>query len=189
MPGYRTGRGRVVLRARTHTEDLEKGQRQAIVVDEAVTSALALQPATVQASPHDWLFNTGGALGQGPPVATGAALACPGSRVLSLQADGSGMYTLQSLWTQAREALNVTTVIYANRLYRILNIEHHRLGAGPPGPKARAMITLDRPELDWVKLAEGLGVPAIRVTTTREFNQALNNFLKEPGPNLIEAVI
>ena len=162
---------------------------QAIVVDEAVTSALALQPATAQAPPHDWLFNTGGALGQGPPVATGAALACPDRRVLSLEADGSGMYTLQSLWTQARESLNVTTVIYANRLYRILNIEHHRLGTGPAGTKAHAMITLDRPELDWVKLAEGLGVPAKRVTTANEFNQVLNNFLREPGPNLIEAVI
>ena len=161
----------------------------AIIADEAITSGTGLLSATANAPPHDWLFNCGGSLGQGMPVATGAAVACPDRRVLSLEADGSGMYTLQALWTQSREALDVTTIIYANREYRILNIEHQRVGAGPPGAKAHDMMSLDRPELDWVKLAQGLGVPARRVTTVDAFNQTLQSFLKEPGPNLIEAII
>jgi acetolactate synthase-1/2/3 large subunit len=162
---------------------------QAIVVDEAVTSAIPLQAATAAAPPHDWLFNTGGSLGQGMPVAAGAAVACPERRVLSLEADGSGMFTLQALWTQARAGLAVTTVIYANRKYQILCIEHQRAGAGMPDAQARDMLYLDRPELDWVRLAQGLGVPARRVTTAEEFNQTLKGYLAEPGPNLIEAVI
>jgi acetolactate synthase-1/2/3 large subunit len=160
----------------------------AIVVDEAVTSALALHAVTAEAPPHDWLFNTGGALGQGMPVAVGAAIACPDRKVLSLEADGSGMYTLQSLWTQARESLNVTTVIYANREYRILNMELRRIDPGIPDHKPHALLSLDRPVLDWVKLAQGMGVPARRVTTTKEFNSTLKSFLKDSGPNLIEAV-
>lgn len=162
---------------------------QAVVVDEAITSGLGLQAATAGAVPHDWLFNCGGSLGQGMPVATGAAIACPGRRVLSLEADGSGMYTLQALWTQARESLSVTTVIYVNREYRILNMEHQRVGAGAAGPKAHDMMALDRPDLDWTALAKGMGVPAKRVTSAEEFNQTLKNFLQEPGPNLIEAII
>jgi len=123
------------------------------------------------------------------PLATGAAVACPDRKVLCLEADGSGMYTLQALWTQARETLDVTTVIFANRAYRILAMEHQRIGAGDPGPKAHDIMSLDRPELDWVSLATGLGVPARRVTSAEEFNQCLEAFLKEPGPNLIEAII
>ena len=161
----------------------------AIIADEAITSGADLLAATTHAPPHDWLFNCGGSLGQGLPVATGAAVACPDRKVLSLEADGSGMYTLQALWTQARESLDVTTVIYANRQYRILNIEHQRVGAGPPGTKARDIMSLDRPELDWVKLAQGLGIPAKRVTTAEEFNKTLQGYLSEPGPNLIEAII
>ena len=161
----------------------------AIIADETITSGLGLLAATTHAPPHDWLFNCGGSLGQGLPVATGAAVACPERKVLSLEADGSGMYTLQALWTQARESLAVTTVIYANRQYRILNIEHQRIGAGPPGSKARDMMSLERPDMDWVKLAQGLGVPAKRVNTAEEFNQTLKSFLGEPGPNLIEAII
>ena len=161
----------------------------AIVVDEAVTSALGLQAATCCSAPHDWLFNSGGSLGQGLPVATGAAVACPDRRVLSLEADGSSMFTLQALWTQARESLDITTVIYVNREYRILNIEHQRVGAGDAGPKAHDMLSLDRPDLDWTALAQGMGVPAKRVTTADEFNQALKMSFEEPGPNLIEAII
>lgn len=161
----------------------------AIVVDEAITGGLGLQAATAGARPHDWLFNTGGSLGLGMPVATGAAVACPDRRVLSLEADGSGMYTLQALWTQARESLDVTTVIYVNREYKILNIEHQRVGAGTAGNKAHDMMSLDRPDLDWTALARGMGVPAKRVTTAEEFNMALQNSFSEPGPCLIEAII
>lgn len=161
----------------------------AIVAEEAITSGFPLLPMTVNAPPHDWLMVPGGAIGGGMPMATGAAVACPERRVLCLQADGSGMYTLQALWTQAREGLNVTTVIYANREYKILNIEFQRVGAGKQGKVARDMFALDQPELNWVKLAEGMGVPAKRVTTLEDFGKTLAAFLKEPGPNLIEAVL
>jgi acetolactate synthase-1/2/3 large subunit len=132
---------------------------------------------------------TGGSIGQGLPVATGAAIACPDRKVLALQADGGGMYTLQSLWTQAREGLDVTNVIFANRQYRILSIEFMRVGAGEPGPKARDMLDIGRPDLDWVALAEGMGVTARRATTLAEFNRALADFVPEAGPNLIELVL
>lgn len=161
----------------------------AVVADESVSAGLPLLSLTAGAAPHDWLFVTGGAIGQGPPMATGAALACPERRVVNLQADGSALYTLQALWTQARESLDVTTVIYANREYRILNIEYQRVGAGAPGPRAHDLFALDRPCLDWIKLAEGMGVPARRAVTAVEFNRHLQAFLSEPGPNLIEAVI
>lgn len=161
----------------------------AIVVDEALTGGLPLPTMTAGAPPHDWLAGTGGSIGLGSPLAVGAAVASPGRRVLCLEADGSGMYTLQALWTQARESLNVTTVIYANRAYRILQMEHHRLGIGAPGAGILGLMSLDHPTLDWVKLAQGMGVTARRATTIEEFNQTLEGFLKEPGPNLIEAVI
>jgi acetolactate synthase-1/2/3 large subunit len=161
----------------------------AIVSEEAATGGFGLLPATAGAPPHDWLFLTGGAIGQGLPVAVGAAVACPDRKVLALQADGGGMYTVQALWTMAREGLDVTTVVYANRAYRILQVEHERVGAGRPGAKALAMMDLRRPDLDWVRLAEGMGVPARRATTLEEFNRALRAYLAEPGPNLIEAVV
>ncbi len=158
----------------------------AIVAEEAITSGFPLLPMTANSPPHDWLMVPGGAIGGGLPMATGAAIACPDRKVLSLQADGSGMYTLQSLWTQARENLNVTTLIYANREYRILNIEFERVGAGEQGKVARDMFSLDQPRLDWVKLAEGMGVPARRVASLEDLCKTLNAFIKEPGPNLIE---
>ncbi|MCY4338501.1 MAG: acetolactate synthase large subunit [Gammaproteobacteria bacterium] len=161
----------------------------AVVAEEAISSGGSLIPVSATAEPHDWLFTTGGAIGQGSPNATGAALACPQRKVLCLQADGSGMYSLQALWTQAREALNVTTVVLANRKYRILNIEYQRVGAGAPGARARAMMDIDNPVIDWVKLANGMGVPACRVTTAEELNRQLAAYLAEPGPNLIEAVL
>ena len=161
----------------------------AIVAEEAITSGFALQPMTSAAAPHDWLSVPGGSIGGGLPMATGAALACPERKVLCLQADGSGMYTLQALWTQAREGLNVTTVIFANREYKILNIEFERVGAGAPGQIARDMFALDRPELNWVKLAEGMGVTARRVTSLEDFTKTLSAFIAEPGPNLIELVL
>jgi acetolactate synthase-1/2/3 large subunit len=110
--------------------------------------------------------------------------------VLNLQADGSAAYSLQSLWTQAREQLNVTTIVYANRAYRILQVEYTRTGAGPkPGPQAQRMFSLTQPQLDWVQLAQGMGVQAARASNLEEFNKLLAAFLKERGPNLIEAVI
>ena len=161
----------------------------AVVAEESISSGGSLIPATATTEPHDWLFTTGGAIGQGLPNATGAAIACPERKVLCLQADGSAMYSLQALWTQAREGLNVTTVILANRKYRILNIEYQRVGAGAPGARASSMMDLDNPTLDWISLAKGMGVPACRVTTAEALNRQLAAYLAEPGPNLIEAVI
>jgi acetolactate synthase-1/2/3 large subunit len=161
----------------------------AIVVNEAATSGFAIPQATAGAAPHDWLDLTGGAIGQGLPSATGAAVACPGRRVLALEADGSGMYTLQALWTQAREGLDVTTVIFSNRRYAILQIELLRVGAGNPGRKALDLFDLSRPDLNWVDLAKGMGVPGTRVTTADEFTVALGRSLAAPGPYLIEAVV
>lgn len=161
----------------------------AIVVDEGGTSGGGATLATRTAAPHDWLILTGGSIGYGLPAATGAAVACPDRRVVCLQADGGGMYTVQALWTQARERLDVTTVIFANRKYGILQIEFGRVGAHNPGPKAMSMLDLGNPDLDWVSLARGMGVSASRATTAEEFNRALAASLAEPGPSLIEAVI
>jgi len=162
---------------------------QAIVVEEGGVSGGAAVQATRAAAPHDWLCLTGGSIGYGIPCATGAAVACPDRRVVNLQADGSGMYTVQGLWTQAREQLDITTVIFANRKYSILQIEFGRVGAHNPGPKAMSMLDLTRPELDWAGLAASMGVPGRRVTTAEEFNRAFAESMATPGPFLIEAVI
>ncbi|MCX7063898.1 MAG: acetolactate synthase large subunit [Proteobacteria bacterium] len=161
----------------------------AIIVNESATSGFAIPSLTAAAAPHDWLDLTGGAIGQGLPTAVGAAVACPGRRVLALEGDGAGMYTLQALWTMAREGLDVTTVIFANRKYAILQVELLRVGAGNPGRKAEDMLSLSRPDLDWVKLANGMGVPATRATTAEEFNNQLARSLAAPGPGLIEVVL
>jgi acetolactate synthase I/II/III large subunit len=161
----------------------------AIVSDEANTAGLWVAAATAGAPPHDSLTLTGGAIGQGLPVATGAAVACPDRKVLCLEADGSAMYTLQALWTQAREGLDVTTVILNNRSYAILNLELSRVGAESPGPKARDMLDLSRPDLDFAALAEGMGVPAARATTADELVTALESGLADPGPFLVDAVL
>jgi len=160
----------------------------AIVSDESITAAAAVFPQTRCAPPHDWLFLTGGAIGQGMPLATGAALACPERKVVCLEGDGSGMYTLQSLWTQARESLDVTSIVFANRSYGILAVELARLGVAEPGPRARSVLSIERPVLDWVALARGMGVPARRASTAEEFHAVLRASLAEPGPHLIEAV-
>ena len=159
----------------------------AIVVDEAVTAAAPILAATAGAPPHDWLTLTGGAIGQGLPVATGAAVACPDRPVLSLEADGSAMYTIQSLWTQAREGLNVTTLILANRTYAILEFELARVGA-EAGEAARNLLEIGRPDLDFVALAAGMGVPGRRVDDAADLLAALREAFAEPGPYLIEAV-
>jgi acetolactate synthase-1/2/3 large subunit len=161
----------------------------AIVSDEANTSGLWLPGATAGAPPHDWLTLTGGAIGQGLPLATGAAVACPGRPVLALEADGSAMYTISALWTQAREGLDVTTVIFSNRSYAILGMELGRVGAAAAGDASRDLLDLSRPDLDFVAMATGLGVPASRATTAADFAAALRQALAEPGPHLIEAVV
>ncbi|WP_096290262.1 acetolactate synthase large subunit [Mycobacterium ahvazicum] len=163
---------------------------RAIVVDESNTSGLMLAQATAGAPAHDWLTLTGGAIGYGIPAAVGAAVAAPDRPVLCLESDGSAMYTIAGLWTQARENLNVTTVLYDNSAYDILRIELQRVGAGSaPGPKALDLLDLSRPTMDFVKISEGMGVPARRVDTAEEFADALREALAEPGPHLIDAVV
>lgn len=162
---------------------------QAIVVDEGITSSFSSYQLLETAAPFDALLVPGGAIGGGMPLATGAALACPDRKVVNLQADGSGMYTLQSLWTQAREKLDVTTVIYANRAYRVLIDELQGVGAGNGGPKALSMFDIGNPDLDWVKLAEGMGVEAVRTNTVTGFANAFRSAISGRGPRLIEAVI
>ena len=159
-----------------------------IVVDEGNTAGLFVSGFTAGAPPHDWLCLTGGAIGYGMPVATGAAVASPGRRVLNLQADGSAMYTIQSLWTQVREGLDITTVILNNQSYAILNMELTRVGANP-GPKALEMLDLTNPTMDFVSIAQGMGVPATRATTAEEFTEQLERALATPGPNLVEAIL
>jgi acetolactate synthase-1/2/3 large subunit len=161
----------------------------AIVSDEGNTAGIFCGWLTAGAAPHTWLSLTGGAIGQGMPVAIGAAVACPDRKVVCLEADGSAMYTLQALWTQAREQLDVTTVIFANRAYAILNMELGRVGATPPGPRALSMLDLSRPTIDFVALARGMGVNATRATTADEFNAQFGAAMAERGPHLIEAVL
>ncbi len=158
----------------------------AIVADEGNTSGLFVPAATAGAPRHNWLTLTGGAIGIGLPLATGAAVAAPERPVLCLQADGSAMYTLQALWTQAREGLNVTTVVLSNRSYAILNMELHRVGADAGGPRARRLLDLTDPELDFCDLARGMGVPARRVENAEDLIAALETGFAEPGPTLVE---
>jgi len=161
----------------------------AIVVDEAMTSGRGMMAATTGAPAHDWLGNTGGSIGIALPLAVGAAVACPDRRVLCLTADGSGMYTVQALWTMAREGLNVATVVFANRSYAVLQREFSGLGVGAPGPRASALFDIGRPTLDWVHLAKGMGVPASRVATLDAFAKALREGFESDGPTLIEVSV
>lgn len=161
----------------------------AIVCDESATTGLSFFRMTCAAAPHDWLQLTGGAIGDGMPLATGAAVACPDRKVINLQADGSGMYTLQSLWTQAREGLNVMTLIWANRAYAILRHELANVGVNNAGPKALDMVSLRNPDLDWVSLAKGMGVEARRVDTVDELVLAFRAGVAVRGPFLIEVVL
>jgi acetolactate synthase-1/2/3 large subunit len=143
-----------------------------VIVDESISFGRGFFAATKAAPPHDWLALTGGAIGDGLPLATGAALGAPGRRVITLQADGSAMYTLQALWTQAREALDVTTVVFANRKYAILLAELASVGANP-GRTALDMMDLGNPDLGWTKLAAGMGVEAARAETCERFADLL----------------
>ena len=160
----------------------------AIIIDEAISSGGATFAAGDTAPPNSWLSLTGGSIGIGIPLSAGAAIACPERPVITLQADGSAMYTIQGLWTQAREGSNVTTIILANRSYEILKGELHNVGA-QPGPDALSMLNLDRPDLDFVALAKGMGVPGRRVEDVTDLIRAIQDAAKEPGPYLIEAAI
>lgn len=161
----------------------------AIIMDEGATTSAAYYAFSASAPRHSFLSLTGGAIGQGLPCATGAAIACPDRPVLALQADGSGLYTLQALWTQAREKLHVVTLVFSNRKYRILEIEMARAGITQPGSQARKLVDLINPSMDWVHLAQGMGVPAVCVETTESLLTALERALAESGPQLIEVVL
>src|SRR5205809_2729403 len=161
----------------------------AIVVDESMTSGRGMMAATIGAPPHDWLTNTGGSIGIALPLAVGAAVACPKRPVLCLSADGNGLYTAQALWTMAREGLKVTTVIFANRVYNVLKREFSYLGVGDPGPRARDLFEIGHPDIDWVHLAKGMGVPGARVSSMEAFAKTLKNGFAGEGPSLIEVVL
>jgi acetolactate synthase-1/2/3 large subunit len=150
---------------------------------------VTLAAHTAGAPRHDVLTLTGGAIGQGLPVAVGAAIACPDRPVIALDGEGSAMYTIQSLWTMAREELDVTVVIFNNRSYAILNIELERVGAERGGEKAKSQLDLAGPDLDFVKVAQGLGVPAVSVDTSERFAEEFARAVEKPGPHLIEAIV
>ena len=162
---------------------------QAILSDEGVTSGLDIFNWTEGAPPHDWLTLTGGAIGQGLPLSLGAAVACPDRKVIALQADGSAMYTVQALWTMAREKTDVTVVLLNNRSYAILNIEMARVGAGRPNGKTLSMLNLSEPSMDWVQIAQGMGVRASRSRTAEEFHLQFAEAMDTKGPCLIEAML
>lgn len=162
---------------------------EAIIIDEAITSGRRFFEMTQDGPRHDFLALTGGAIGIGIPLAAGAALAAPGRKVVALQADGSGMYTIQGLWTQAREKLDVVTVVFANHKYNILQGEMRAVGVNDFGANASRMLNLDGPNLDWVTMARGMGVEAERATTTDGFRRLLESALTRHGPFLIEAAI
>ncbi len=161
----------------------------AIVADEGITSTLPFASFLANAAPHDYLSVTGGSIGNILPLSTGAAVAAPGRKVVALEGDGSGMYTLQALWTQAREKLDVITVLYANSSYAVLNQELRLVQAESQGERALALLDLHNPTINWVKLAEGMGVKARRVDSVQSLADAFSEALKEKGPHLIEAVI
>jgi len=161
----------------------------AIVSDDSLTAGQGLQAHLPYGPLHDWLLLTGGAIGDAMPMAVGAALAAPDRKVIAVSGDGAAMYSLPSLWTMARERLDVVTIVCANRSYNILNVELGRVGALNPGPKTLAMLDLHNPELDFVKMAQGMGVEASRAATTRDFAAQFADAIERRGPRLIEAVV
>ena len=161
----------------------------AIVSDDGVSNGLLSYLPTMQARPHDWLMLTGGAIGQGMPLALGAAIAAPDRKVICMSGDGAGMYTNQALWSMAREGADVTTIVFVNHSYRILNIELYRTGAGNPGPTAKNMLSIGGPDIDWVQLSHSMGVPAVETKTAEAFDAALSESIADSGPRLIAAVV
>ena len=162
---------------------------QAIVCDEGATNGLGAFLLTANAAPHDWLTLTGGAIGQGLPLAVGAAIACPDQKVIALEADGSGMYTVQALWTMVREQLDVTVVLLNNRSYAILNIELSRVGVEQPGPTALSLLDLSNPDLEWADIARGMGMQAVKVETVAQLDQAFADAMAQREPRLIEVML
>jgi acetolactate synthase-1/2/3 large subunit len=161
----------------------------AVIVEEGLTAAFAYYPQAATVAPHSFITITGGAIGQGIPCATGAAVACPDRAVINIEADGSAMYTIQGLWTQAREDLNVTTLICSNRSYFILQVEMMRAGCTAPGPNSLSLSNLGNPAIDWVGVSQGMGVPAVSVTMAEDLAAELQRAIEEPGPHLIEMVL
>jgi acetolactate synthase-1/2/3 large subunit len=161
----------------------------AIICDDSVTSGGGVAVPCMTARPHEVLALTGGAIGIGAPLSIGAAVAAPDRKVVSLNGDGAAMYTVQSLWTLAREKADVTVVVFANHSYRILNIEMGRTGSGNPGPSASKLLDLGDPKIDWVSIAKGMGVEAVRCETAEAFEAAFARAMSEPGPHFIEAAI
>ncbi|MCB0060748.1 MAG: acetolactate synthase large subunit [Caldilineaceae bacterium] len=162
---------------------------ESIIADESVTASWGAGKWMGGAARHDWLSNMGGAIGQGIPVATGAAIACRDRKVINTQADGSAMYTLQALWTQAREQLDVVTILFSNRAYAILQGELQRVGADENSRKAQEMLDLSHPTIDWCQLANGMGVEASKAETAEELSDQLLAAIQKAGPHLIEATI
>jgi acetolactate synthase-1/2/3 large subunit len=162
---------------------------RAIIVDEAITSGFTYYPLTASSPPHTFMTIAGGSIGYGIPCATGAAVACPDRPVINLQADGSALYTVQALWTQAREGLHVITLICSNRSYKIVQVELSRAGITLFGDNARALTELNNPPIDWVSLARGFGVPAVSVNTVEGLARELQVGLAEHGPRLVEMVL
>jgi acetolactate synthase-1/2/3 large subunit len=160
-----------------------------VVMDEALSIGMPYFEASTNAPRFSHLMLTGGAIGQGPSTATGAAVACPGRKVINFQSDGCAAYSVQAFWTQARENLDVVTIIGSNRSYNILNFELQRAGVIEPGPAARSMTGLDRPHLDWVKIGEGFGVPSVTVDTAEGLAHEMRKALQQKGPRLIEAIM
>ena len=160
-----------------------------IVMEEALTVGAPYFDASMHAPRFTHLMLTGGAIGEGPGAATGAAIACPDRKVINFQSDGCGAYSVQAFWTQARENLDVVTIIGSNRSYNILNVELQRAGVTHPGPVARSMTGLDNPHLDWVKIGEGFGVPSVAVDTAEALARELEKALTQKGPRLIEAIM
>jgi len=161
----------------------------AVLVDESLTTGRESFALTAGARPHDQLQNMGGSIGFSTPVAVGAALACPDRRIFCMVGDGSAMYTIQSLWTQAREGLNITTIVFANNSYKILKAEYANMGAGVIGPRSLSMIDIDRPRIDWVAMGKSMGCAAVRVEDASSLANALSNSVREPGPTLIEVAL
>ena len=161
----------------------------AIIVDESVSTGFSYFPSATGLPPHTLMTVPGGSIGEGIPCATGAAIASPDRPVINLEADGSAMYTVQALWTQAREGLNVTTLICSNRSYRILQVELNRAGITSYGSNAQALTELKDPPIHWVKIAQGFGVPGVTVSTAEELAREISKALVEPGPHLIEMLL
>lgn len=161
----------------------------AIVSDEGITCGLELFLRTQGAPRHDWLAITGGSIGQGLPLSLGASIACPERKVVALQADGSAMYTVQALWSMAREKTDITIVLLNNNSYAILNVELERLKTDEPNDKTLSMLDLSNPEINWVQIAEGMDVPASRVTTVSDFKTQFAAAMAQRGPRLIEVMV